>query len=158
MSGARRSRRRGRAAHDERGDAMVVWCLLIAVMLLPLGGLSVDLWHGIEVQRQLQSAAEDAAVAGASGVDVAEYRQTGCIVLDPVLAVPLAEANIASQGLGPIAGADIVVTPDRREMSVELREDVRLTLLSWVEGTRPLVVVATATSGPEGSLSGSGCA
>ena len=67
---------------------MIVWCLLIAVMLLPLGGLSVDLWHGIEVQRHLQSAAEDAAVAGASGIDVVEYRQTGCIVLDPVLAVP----------------------------------------------------------------------
>ena len=129
---------------------MIVWCLLIAVMLLPLGGLSVDLWHGIEVQRHLQSAAEDAAVV--------EYRQTGCIVLDPVLAVPLAEANIASQALGPIAGADIVVSPDRREVSVELREDVRLTLLSWVEGRRPLVVVATATSGPEGTVSGSGCA
>ncbi len=146
------------AAHDDRGDAMVVWCLLIAVMLLPLGGLSVDFWHCIEVQRQLQSAAEDAALAGASGVDVVEYRQTGCIVLDPVLAVPMAEANIASQGLGPIAGADIVVSPDRREMSVELTEDVRLTLLSWVEGRRPLVVVATATSGPEGSVPGSGCA
>jgi hypothetical protein len=137
---------------------MVVWCLLIAVMLFPLGGISVDLWHGIEVQRQLQSAAEDAAVAGASGIDVAEYRRTGCIVLDPVLAVPLAEANIASQGLGPIAGADIAVSPDRREMSVELEQDVRLTLLSWVEGRRPLVVVATATSGPKGSLPESGCA
>lgn len=158
MSGARRARRWGAAAHDERGDAMVVWCLLIAVMLLPLGGLSVDLWHGIEVQRQLQSAAEDAAVAGASGIDVVEYRQTGCIVLDPVLAIPLAQANIASQGLGPVASADIVVSPDRLEMSVELSEDVHLTLLSWVAGPRPLVVVATATSGPEGSVSGSGCA
>ena len=36
-------------------------------------------------------------MAGASGIDVAEYRQKGCIVLDPVVAVPLAEANIASQ-------------------------------------------------------------
>ena len=45
------------------GDAIVVWCLLLALMLLPLGGLSIDLWHGIAVQRQLQSAAEDAALA-----------------------------------------------------------------------------------------------
>ena len=31
---------------EERGDAMVFWCLLLALMLLPLGGLSVDLWNG----------------------------------------------------------------------------------------------------------------
>lgn len=151
-------RRHGDGAHDERGDAMVVWCLLIAVMLLPLGGLSVDLWHGIEVQRQLQSAAEDAALAGASGIDVGQYRQNGCLVLDPLVAVPLAEANIASQaGLGPLAGTDIAISDDRRQISVILQQDVHLTLLSWVEGSKPLVVVATASSGPEGSVSGSGC-
>ena len=146
-------------ARDERGDAVVVWCLLIAMMLLPLGGVSIDLWHGIAVQRELQSAAEDAAVAGASGIDIGEYRQSGCITLDPLQALPLAEANIAAQtGLGPLAGTDIVVSYDRRTISVRLQEDVRLTLLSWVEGSKPLVVVATASSGPEGSVSGSGCA
>jgi Flp pilus assembly protein TadG len=144
---------------DERGDAMVIWCLLLALMLLPLGGVSIDLWHGIEVQRQLQSAAEDAALAGASGIDVGEYRQSGCLALDPLVALPLARANVASQaGLGPLEVTDIVVSSDRRQISVLLKEDVRLTLLSWVEGGRPLVVAATASSGPEGSLSGSGCA
>jgi len=76
-----------------------------------------------------------------------------------LVAVPLAEANIASQaGLGPLAGTDIVITYDRRQISVTLEQDVHLTLLSWVEGSKPLVVVATASSGPEGSVSGSGCA
>jgi hypothetical protein len=159
----RRARRAARSyvggAQEERGDAMVIWCLLLAVMLLPLGGISVDLWHGIEVQRQLQSAAEDAAVAGASGIDVGEYRDSGCLALDPSVALALAEANIASQtGLGTLAGKDIVLSPDRRHISVLLKEEVRLTLLSWAEGGRPLVVVATASSGPEGSVSGSGCA
>jgi Flp pilus assembly protein TadG len=138
---------------------MVTWSLLLAVMLLPLGGVSVDLWHGIEVQRQLQSAAEDAALAGASGIDVGTYRESGCIALDPTLAVPLAEGNIASQpGLGALAGTDIVVSPDQRQISVLLKEDLHLTLLAWFEGPKPLVVVATASSGPEGSVSGRGCA
>jgi Flp pilus assembly protein TadG len=137
---------------------MVVWCLLLAVLLLPLGGLSVDLWHGIEVQRQLQSAAEDAALAGSSGIDAQEYRGTGCIVLDPASAVALAQANLASQsGLGPLTGADFEVSPDGEQISVTLRTDVKLTLLSLVEGDRPLVVVATATSDAQGSLTGSGC-
>jgi Flp pilus assembly protein TadG len=150
--------RRGPLRRDERGDAMLVWCLLLAVMLLPLGGLSIDLWHGIAVQRALQSAAEDAATAGASGINVQRYRETGCLVLDPADAVPLAQANLAAQSdLGPLAAVNIVVSPDGREISVVLEEDVRLTLLSLVEGDRPLVVTATASSAPEGSVNGSGC-
>ena len=109
---------------------MIVWCLLLALMLLPLGGLSIDLWHGIAVQRSLQSAAEDAATAGSSGIDVQQYRATGCLALDPSAAVPLAEANLASQGhLGPLATVDISVSPDDRQISVRLQEDVHLTLL-----------------------------
>jgi Flp pilus assembly protein TadG len=137
---------------------MVFWCLLVALMLLPLGGLSVDLWHGIAVQRALQSAAEDAATAGASGISTSEYRDSGCLVLDPALAVPLAQANLGSQtDLGLLASADITVAPGGRSISVTLRENVHLTLLSWVEGDKPLVVTASATSSPRGSVSESGC-
>jgi len=137
---------------------MVVWCLLLAMLFLPLGGLSVDLWHGIEVQRQLQAAAEAAALAGSSGINVAQYRAQGCIALDPGTAVGLAEANLAAQtGLGPLAGSTFTASENDEEISVSLREDVHLTLLSLVEGDRPLVVAATATSTPEGSLAGSEC-
>jgi len=154
--GARELVRRRRA--DERGDAMVLWCLLLALMLLPLGGLSVDLWHGIAVQRALQSAAEDAATAGASGISVSQYRDNGCLVLDPGVAVPLAQANLSSQtDLGALAGADISVAPGGQSISVTLREDVHLTLLSLVEGDKPLVVTASATSAPKGSFPESGC-
>jgi Flp pilus assembly protein TadG len=153
---AREGSRRRRL--EERGDAMVFWCLLLALMLLPLGGLSVALWHGIAVQRALQSAAEDAATAGASGISVSQYRDSGCLVLDPDVAVPLAQANLDAQtDLGPLAGADISVTPGGQSISVILREDVRLTLLSLVEGDKPLVVTASATSAPRGSVSESGC-
>ena len=137
---------------------MVLWCLFLAMMLLPLGGLSVDLWHGITVQRQLQAAAEDAAVAGASGIDVQRYRATGCIALDPAAAETLAQENLSAQsGLGTLAGTDIQVGSDGETISVALREDVHLTLLALVEGNRPLVVAATATSAPRGSLPGNGC-
>jgi Flp pilus assembly protein TadG len=97
---------------SERGDAMIVWCLLLALMLLPLGGLTIDLWRGIAAQRSLQSAAEDAATAAASGIDVQQYRATGCLVLEPSAATSLAEANLASQhNLGPLATVDISGRP-----------------------------------------------
>jgi Flp pilus assembly protein TadG len=143
---------------SERGDAMIVWCLLLALMLLPLGGLTIDLWRGIAAQRSLQSAAEDAATAGSSGIDVQQYRATGCLVLDPSAAAALAQANLASQhNLGPLATVDISVSPGDRQISVRLQEDVRLTLLSLVEGDRPLVVTAMASSAPVGSVIGSQC-
>ncbi len=148
----------GRGDGRDRGDAMVVWCLLLAVLLLPLVGLSIDLWHGIAVQRQLQSAAEDAATAGASGINIAVYRRSGCILLDPAVAVPLAQANLASQaGLGDLASVDVQVAPAGNEITVVLRKDVHLTLLKLVEGDRPLVVAAEASSQPIGSVSGNGC-
>jgi len=141
------------AKRDERGDAIVVWCLLLAVMLLPLGGLSTDLWHGIAVQRQLEAAAEDAAAAGASGIDTAVYRSTGCILLDPARAVALAQQNLFAQaGLGPLSSTSVTVSPDGTAVTVSLSEDVHLTLLGWVEGNRGMVVAATATSQARGSL------
>jgi Flp pilus assembly protein TadG len=138
---------------------MIVWCLLLALLLLPLGGLSIDLWRGIAVQRSLQSAAEDAAAAGSSGIDVQQYRATGCLLLDPTAAASLAQTNLASQSdLGSLAAVDIYVSPSGRQISVRLQEDVHLTLLSLVEGDRPLIVTATASSAPEGSVAGNRCA
>jgi len=141
----------------ESGEAMVVWCLLLALTLLPLAGLSIDLWHGIAVQRQLQAAAEDAALAGASGVDVATYRSTGCILLDPSSSVALAQENLAQQDLGPSLSARFSLSTDGDQLFVQLREPVQLSLLSLVLGSRPLIVSAVAQSGPRGSLSGRGC-
>jgi Flp pilus assembly protein TadG len=143
---------------DEKGEAMVVWCLLVALLLLVIGGLSIDLWRGIAVQRQLQSAAEDAALAGASGIDVGAYRATGCLRLAPGVAVGLAETNLAQQpGADTISAASVSVDDGGKTIRVVLKEDVHLTLLRLVEGNTPLVVTAAATSGPVGSLSGTGC-
>lgn len=142
----------------EKGEAMIMWCLLVAVLLLAIGGLSVDFWRAIAVQRQLQSAAEDAALAGASGIDVPAYRESGCLRLAPALAVELAEENLAGQnGAKGTSTTDIWVGPGDHSVHVLLKESVHLTLLSLVEGDRPLIVAATASSRPVGSLSGEGC-
>lgn len=137
---------------------MVVWCLLIAVLLLPIGGLSVDLWRAIAAQRDLQAAAEDAALAGASGIDVQAYRTSGCLYLDPSVAEQLAASNLAQQPVAAqLSSSEFSVSSDGRAVQVTLSEDVHLSLLRLVEGDRPLVIAATAASGPVGSLSGGGC-
>ena len=145
---------RAAAAHrDERGDAMVIWCLGLAILLLPLGGISVDLWHAVSEETALQSAASAAAEAGASGIDVPTYRASGKAVLDPSLAVSLAQSNLDQQTNLPELSAppNITVTPGGGQITVELHETVHLTLLGILEGNHPIHITATGSAAPRPS-------
>ena len=51
-----------RHRRDERGDAMVVFVVGLLLVILPLGGISVDLWHSISDERALQSAASSSVL------------------------------------------------------------------------------------------------
>lgn len=147
-------RGRARAARgDERGDAMVIWCLGLAVLLLPLGGISLDLWHAISAERALQSAASAAADAGASGIDIPTYRASGNVILEPTVAVNLAGTNLAEQPNPPVLSAppDITVAANDGAITVVLHENVHLTLLGLVEGNRPIHITATASAAPRPS-------
>ena len=137
---------------------MVAWCLLLAVLLLPVGGLSIDLWRGISTQRSLEAAAQDAAVAGSSGIDITEYRNVGCVRLDPAIAVRMAEANLGQQSVAAtLSGVSVSVGPDDKSITVDLREEVPLTLLRLVVGNRGLSVSASATSAPVASNGTGAC-
>jgi Flp pilus assembly protein TadG len=141
------------ASQDERGDAMVIWCLGLAILILPLGGISIDLWHTISEERALQTAAADAADAGASGINTTLYHATGQIALDPTQAVALAEQNLAEQsGLPTLATPPtIIVSPNGQQITVQLNTNVHLTLLSLVEGNRPIHIAASGSAAPRAS-------
>jgi Flp pilus assembly protein TadG len=140
-------------SRDERGDAMVIWCLGLAILLLPLGGISIDLWHTISQERALQTAATDAADAGASGINTTLYHATGQVALDPTQAVALAEQNLAEQsGLPSLATPPtITVSPNRQQITVQLNTNVHLTLLSLVEGNKPIHIGASSSAAPRPS-------
>ena len=139
---------RHRHRRDERGDAMVVFLVGMLLLILPLGGISVDVWHAISDERALQSAADAAAAAGAGGIDVNAYRYQHRLALDPTVAASMATASLAAQpGLPTLSGPpDIGVAP--QQITVVLHEDVHLTLLRIVAGDRPIKIVATASSAP----------
>lgn len=120
-----RSRLR-RASADE--GSITLWLLGVCVMLLFLGGLSLDLWRAFGERRQLAGIADAAAAAGASGIDTDVFRTTGEVQLDPALARRLANDSIASQQApAALTGAFTSATPER--VSVELRGQVDLTLM-----------------------------
>lgn len=134
------------AALRQRGEATVVWCVGLAVLLLPLGGVSVDLWHGISVERTLQDAARAAAAAGASGIDETQYRQSGTVVLSPDRVHDLVAGNLQSQPNLPNGARLTELNVNGAEVTVQLRDSVPLTLLRILVSGRDLQLTATATA------------
>ena len=62
----------------QRGT-ITLWLLGLCVLLLPLGGLGLDLGRAFATRRSLSAAADAAALAGAGAIDVAAYRADGTV-------------------------------------------------------------------------------
>jgi Flp pilus assembly protein TadG len=63
------TRRRPAVDGDDERGWMTLWFLGLCVMLLFVGGLSLDLWHAFSERRSLAAAADAGARAGASMID-----------------------------------------------------------------------------------------
>lgn len=134
------------AARDDAGT-VTIWLLGLCVVLLAVGGLSLDLWRAFSERRALAGAADAAAVAGASGLDVDAFRATGEVTLDPAAARALAAANLADQvDLDALTGADITATP--AIVIVTITGSVDLTLTRVLLDAVPLTIRVTATAEP----------
>jgi Flp pilus assembly protein TadG len=130
----------------ERGS-ITIWMLGLSILLLLFGGLALDYWRALALQRELASVADSAAIAAASGLDEDVYRTTGEIVLDPVRCRDLASISVSWQGVDVLS---TVVDVETAEVSVTLTAALELGLLGvFVDEDEPLTVRATATAVPE---------
>ncbi|MGB7859491.1 MAG: pilus assembly protein TadG-related protein, partial [Acidimicrobiia bacterium] len=57
---------------SDRGST-TIWMLGLSLLLLLFGGLALDFWRGLAMQRELASVADSAALAAASGIDEVLY-------------------------------------------------------------------------------------
>jgi uncharacterized membrane protein len=131
---------------SERGS-ITIWMLGLSLLLLLFGGLALDYWRALALQRELASVADSAAIAAASGLDEGVYRTTGEIVLDPARCRDLAAASVSWQGVDVLSTG---VEVDPTEVSVTLTAALELGLLGvFVDEDEPLTVRATATAVPE---------
>lgn len=131
---------------SDRGS-VTIWILGLAVLLLVFGGLALDYWRALAMQRELASVADSAAVAAASGIDEEHYRATGEVVLEPIRSRGLAEAAVAWQG-ADVLGVDVEVIPTSVEVTLTGRVELGL-LGVFVDQSEPLTVRARATASPE---------
>lgn len=128
---------------------MTIWMLGLSMLLLLFGGLALDFWRALALQRELAAVADSAAVAAASGIDEEHYRITGEIVLSPPRSRALALSSIRFQSLDPDE-VSIAVDPSGSSVAVELAAELDLGLLGvFVDDSEPLRIRATATARPE---------
>lgn len=130
---------------SDRGS-VTIWMLGLSMLLLVFGGLALDYWRGLALQRELAAVADSAAIAGASGIDEEHYRVTGDVVLDPPRARGMATAAVGWQGVDLV---DLVIDIEPASVTVTLVGEVELGLLRvLVDQSEPLTVRATATATP----------
>lgn len=132
---------------SDRGS-VTIWVLGLSVLLLLFGGLALDFWRALAVQRELAAVADSAVVAAASGIDEVAYRESGIVVLDPVRAADFANQSIASQAVELVETSTAVAT-DGLSVEVSVAAELELGLLGvFVDQTEPLLIRATAFAEP----------
>jgi Flp pilus assembly protein TadG len=132
----RHLRRRLRA--DDRG-LITPWTAIGTLMVILLAGLVFDAGMAMADQVRLYDRAQAAARAGAREIDLATYRGSGVIQLDPDAAVSAAEGFLAQSGTTATATA----TTDTVTVVVT---GVRQTQLLYLIGVTTIPIDATATA------------
>ena len=127
--------------------AITIWVLGLVMIVGFFGWMSIDLYSAFSERRELASAADQAAQAGATALDADAWRSSGIRQLDPDRAEQLALQNLGQQNLGPLSNATVTATAEK--VTVVLEADVASGLISiFGGGDDPLTVTVTATGTP----------
>ena len=131
----------------DRGT-VTLWTLGMVLVVMFIGWLSIGAWSAFAERRELASAADNAARAGATALDVDAFRFDGGVrQLDPMLAEDRAWASLAEQNLGTISNA--VVSATTEQVTVVLESEIDTGLLSLFGGNdEPLRVEVIAIARP----------
>ena len=132
---------------SERGS-VTIWMLGLSLLLLLFGGLALDFWRGLALQRELAAVADSAAIAAASGIDEEHYRATGEVVLDPTRSRLLALISVAGQDVD-LNSVSSTTSADRMTVTVIVIGKLELGLLGvFIDESEPLIVRASASASP----------
>jgi hypothetical protein len=137
----------GDLRRGEGGFSAPIMVLLMAMMVLFIGGISIDLWRIIADHREVSGLADGAAIAGATAVDIAAYEADP--TLDPILDPAAATQRVCDymadhEGVTACPSATLTVefASDLSALTVSFQREVDLTFLRIVDvgGADPIVV------------------
>jgi hypothetical protein len=136
-----------RRAHGDRGS---VTLLMIGATMIVMfvGWIAFTMWNGSNERRQLAAAADQAAQAGATALDVTAFRATGARQLDPAAAEQRAIASLADQGIeDKLTNYAVDATADQIVVVLEGQVDIGLLRIFDVNNG-PIEVRVTAVGIP----------
>jgi len=127
---------------------VTIWMLGLSVLILLFGGIAIDLWRALDLQRELAAVADSAAVAAASGVDEEHYRSTGEVLLDPARASTFGQSSLSNQDVSLTLGT-VETASDGSEVVVRVGAELALGLLGlFVDQSEPLLITTSASAEP----------
>jgi Flp pilus assembly protein TadG len=129
---------------------ITLWMLGLCLMLFLLGGISLDLWRAFSERRSLAATADAAAVAGASALDEAAYRNSGAVRLVAADAQRRARASLADQ-LDRRALRDARVEATEDAVMITVGGSVDFSLLQIVSPADKFAITVHATARPQAS-------
>jgi hypothetical protein len=129
---------------DDRGS-ITFWVLGLTILILGFGGLALDFWRVLSVQRQAGAIADAAVVAAASGVDEEHYRLTGEVMLDPDRAIELGSMSVASQDTD-VASVVFDVAADGSSVGVEVVDEIEGGFVAFFTGDDGRLTVRVTSS------------
>lgn len=136
-------------ARGETGT-MTIWMLGLCLVLLLLGGISLDLWRAFSERRALAAAADAAAIAGASALDEDAYREHGVVLVAAGDAERRAAASLAEQvDRRSLRGSSI--RADGQAVYVEVSGTVDFTLLQLLSPGDAFEITVHAVARPQAS-------
>lgn len=132
-----------------RGDEgqITVFVVVMTAALILVAGLVLDGGLTLATRERALSEAQQAARAGAQGINLATYRQTGTLILDPAQAAADAHRYLAATGYqGSVQVTGNVVT-------VEVTATQRMQILD-AAGLTAVTVHAAASAAPQRGIAG----
>lgn len=141
-----------RSVRSESGFSTPVIVVLIAMMVLLLGGVAVDLWRVVAEHRKVVGLVDGAAIAGATAID--EERLYAGLDIEPTLDDVEAVARVcdylARNGVLQTCPGDVAVAVGTADVTVSFSREVEVTLLRLLTlaggDTSPIDVGATSTA------------
>jgi Flp pilus assembly protein TadG len=129
---------------------LTIWMLGLCLMLLLLGGISLDLWRAFSERRALAAAADAAAIAGASALDEPAYRDAGTVRLVPADAERRALGSLVGQAdRRALRGSQ--VRADEQVVVVEVIGSVDFSLLQLLTPGDAFEITVRAVARPQAS-------
>jgi hypothetical protein len=146
MARRRATAREGMSGEDGTVTAFVV---VLTVALVLFAGLVIDGGLTLAARVQAINEAQAAARAGAQAIDLAQFRSTGQVVLDPTQADQAAESYLAATG----HHGTVEVHGDEVEVTVSITQPMQI--LGLV-GIRAMTVTGRADAVAEHGVTGPG--